>query len=223
MKSIKQILHFLTQLKENNKREWFNEHKEEYLKAKDAFDTLTQRYIDLLQLEDDAIKGLKAKDCVFRIYRDARFSKDKSPYKTHMGAYINQGGRKGETCGYYFHLEPGASMLAGGLYAPSPAILFEVRDSIYADADEFKAIINAPDFVETFGEIQGDKLKNGPKGFPKDFEDIEMLKHKTMVAIHQVSDEDLTNDDFLKRSMLVFRRLKPFNDYFNRAIREMER
>lgn len=217
------LLTFLTDLKENNNRDWFNQNKGRYIEAKESFESITQELIEQLALEDDTIKGLKAKDCIFRIYRDARFSKDKSPYKTHMGAYINQGGRKGETCGYYFHLEPGASFLAGGLHAPSPAILFEVRDSIYADAEEFKAIINTPAFVETFGAIQGDKLKNGPKGFPKDFEDIELLKHKTMVAIHQLNDDELIADGFMDRSMRVFRRLKPFSDYFNRAIKEMER
>lgn len=224
MDNIQQILDFLSDLKENNNREWFNENKSQFLSAKEAFEALTQKLIDRLQLEDESIQGLQAKDCIFRIYRDVRFSKDKSPYKTHMGAYISQGGRKSEMCGYYFHLEPGdQSMLAGGLYAPSSPILFEVRDAIYADTEEFKAIIEHPDFIASFGHMQGDKLKLAPKGFPKDFEEIEWLKHKTFLALHKVSDKALGNANFMDRAMTTFRHLQDFNEFFNRAIREIEK
>ena len=223
MTGTKHILKFLVRLKENNNRDWFNAHKEEFLAVKAEFEILTQQLIDSLAIEDEAVRGLQAKDCIFRIYRDVRFSKDKSPYKTHLGAYINQGGRKGETCGYYFHLEPGASMLAGGLYAPPAPILYEVRDAIYADNDEFKAIINAPEFKTTFGTMEGDKLKNGPKGFPKDFEDIELLKHKSFLATQAITDEDLIKEDFLVHSIDVFKIMKPFNNFFNRAIQAMDK
>lgn len=216
------ILSFLTQLKENNTREWFNEHKNEFLAVKDDFEVITQQLIDLLGLDDENVRGLKAKDCIFRIYRDVRFAKDKSPYKTHFGAYINQGGRKGETCGYYFHLEPGGTMLAGGLYAPPAPILFEIRDAIYADNADFKAIINAAAFKKAFGALEGDKLKRGPKGFPKDFEDIELLKHKSFLATHMLSDEDLISDVFFDKSMAIFKAMKPFNNFFNRAILAMD-
>lgn len=222
MTNTSRIVAFLKLLKENNNREWFNEHKNEFLEVKDEFEILTQQLIEHLGIEDESIRGLQAKDCIFRIYRDVRFGKDKSPYKTHFGAYINQGGRKGETCGYYFHLEPGATMLAGGIYAPPAPILFEVRDAIYADTDEFKAIINAKSFKDLFGDIDGDKLKRGPKDFPKDFEDIELLKHKSFLATHLVSDEDLIKPEFLEKSIHVFNAMKPFNDFFNRAILAME-
>lgn len=222
MTNLVSIVNFLQTLKENNNREWFNEHKAEFLAVKEEFEALTQNLIDTLGLEDELVRGLKAKDCIFRIYRDMRFSKDKSPYKTHLGAYINQGGRKGETCGYYFHLEPGATMLAGGLYAPPAPILFEVRDAIYADNEEFKSIINDDHFKSVFGTMGGEKLKKGPKGFPKDFEDIELLKHKSFLATYMVSDAELLKADFIDKSLSVFKTMKPFNDFFNRAIQAME-
>lgn len=222
MTSTYNILHFLSALKANNNREWFNEHKGEFLAVKEEFEIFTQELINNLGIEDERVRGLKAKDCIFRIYRDVRFSKDKSPYKTHFGAYINQGGRKGETCGYYFHLEPGGTMLAGGLYAPPAPILFEVRDAIYADNEDFKAIINDKQFKLTFGEMEGEKLKRGPKGFPKDFEDIELLKHKSFLATHNISDDELISNSFLKKCITTFKVMKPFNNFFNRAILAME-
>lgn len=222
MKKTQIILDFLSQLKVNNNREWFNENKAKFLEVKDAFESLTQTMIELLQMHDENLKNIVAKDCVFRIYRDVRFGKDKSPYKTHLGAYINRTGRKGDTCGYYFHLEPGATILAGGVYCPPSPLLFEVRDAIYADTEEFKAIINTDDFKRLFGEIEGEKLKRAPKGFPKDFEDIELLKHKSFLITNSISDDMLLKDDFTHYSLEVFNAMKPFNDFLNRAILSVE-
>lgn len=216
------ILAFLTKLQENNNREWFNANKDEFLSVKQDFETLTQEFITALEIEDELIKNVTPKECVFRIYRDVRFGKNKSPYKNHFGAYINQGGRKGPTCGYYIHIEPGATMIAGGLYTPPSPILFEARDAIYADAEDFKAIINSKSFKDTFGEMEGEKLKRGPKDFPKDFEDIELLKHKSFVATRYVSDEELISKDFFEKTMDTCRAMKPFNDFFNRAILAMD-
>lgn len=222
MNSIISIINYLKQLKDNNNREWFNEHKDEYLVIRDAFEALTQQFIDLLQLEDNLIVGLKAKDCIFRIYRDVRFSKDKSPYKTYLGAYISQGGRKSKFCGYYLHLEPDTSLLAGGLHCPDANVLYEVRDAIYAETADFKNIINAPDFLNTFKTISGDQLKRGPKDFPKDFEDIDLLKYKSYDLISYINEADLGKDDFIVNGMKTFRAAKPFNDFFNKAILAME-
>lgn len=219
---IPKILDFLSLLRENNNREWFNEHKATYLEVKDAFEALTQTFIELLQVEDNLIQNISAKDCTFRIYKDVRFSKDKLPYKTHLGAYINQGGRKGPTCGYYLHLEPGASLIAGGLHCPPAPVLFEARDAIYADSEEFKAILNDKTFKKTFGKMVGESLKRGPKGFPKDFEDIDLLKFKSFNAIHYISDEDLLKTEFIDETMNVFRATRPLNTFFNRAILAMD-
>ncbi len=216
------IINYLKELKNNNSREWFNDHKADYSAARDAFETLTQRFIDLLQNEDELIYGVKPKECIFRIYRDVRFSKDKSPYKTQFGAYISRGGRKSELCGYYLHLEPGASMLAGGLHMPPSNILYEVRDAIYADPDDLKKIINAPSFKKDFGKIEGDKLKMAPKGFSKDFEDIDLLKYKSFTICYPLEDEQIGQNNFIAEGVVVFKKMKPFNDFFNRAILAME-
>lgn len=216
------ILSFLMKLRENNNREWFNANKEEFLHVKVLFEELTLEFITALEAEDDLIKNVTPKECIFRIYRDVRFGKDKSPYKTHFGAYINRGGRKGPTCGYYLHLEPEGTMIAGGLYSPPAPILFEARDAIYADTDDFKAILDSKQFKDTFGEMEGEKLKRGPKDFPKDFEDIELLKHKSFIATYDVSNEDLVKDDFFENTMGVFRAMRPFNNFFNRAILAMD-
>lgn len=216
------VLNFLKQLQANNNREWFNDNKALFLEAKESFEALTEELITQIELFDPSIKGLKAKDCIFRIYRDVRFSKDKSPYKTHFGAYINQGGRKGKTCGYYIHIEPDATMIAGGIYNPPSDVLYEIRDAIYADTEDFKAIIHATDFKAHFGEIEGDKLKRAPKGFPKDFEAIELLKHKSYICTKTCDNDAVYSDDFTIQSIPVLQAMKPFNDFFNRAIRAME-
>lgn len=216
------ILNFLTQLQANNNREWFNENKSKFLEAKEAFEVLTEELIAKVELFDPNIKGIKAKDCIFRIYRDVRFSKDKSPYKTHFGAYINQGGRKGKTCGYYLHIEPGATMLAGGIYAPPADVLYEVRDAIYADTEEFKSILSSTDFKTHFNGLEGDKLKRPPKDFPKDFEDIELLKHKSFICTKSISNESLTQEGFTNEVLRTFIAIKPLNDFLNRAILAME-
>lgn len=222
MTVIPDLLHFLNALNNNNNREWFQAHKSDFLQVKAAFEDLTDTFIERLAVEDQAIIGVKAKDCVFRIYKDVRFSKDKLPYKNHFGAYINQGGRKGETCGYYLHIEPGASMLAGGLYTPPSDILFEVRDAIYADTEEFKAIITSDVFKTHFGTMEGEKLVRGPKDFPKDFEDLELLKHKSFLATKHISDEELLSPQFFDNTLDTFRAMQPFNAFFNRAILNMK-
>lgn len=216
------ILNYLKQLQVNNNREWFNENKSLFLEVKESFEQLTEGFIAQISAFDPRIKDLKAKDCVFRIYRDVRFGKDKSPYKTHFGAYINQGGRKGKTCGYYIHIEPDATMIAGGIYGPPADVLFEIRDAIYADTDEFKEIIHSEEFVAHFGEIEGDKLKRAPKGFPKDFEDIELLKHKSFICTKMLTNDELCSPTFVAETMTLFKAMKPFNDFFNRAILAME-
>jgi len=223
MQTIKAILDFLSELESHNQREWFQEHKGAFEEIKASFEHMTQSLIDLLQLEDESFSGLQAKDCIFRIYRDLRFSKDTAPYKTHLGAYLAPGGRKSELCGYYLQLKPhGQSLIAGGLFAPSPAVLYEVRDAIYAAPEDFKAIISAPAFVKTFGSIEGEKLKRAPKGFPKSFEAVDLLKHKSFIARRTLSDAQVSSENFTTLALNTFRKLRPFNDFFNKAIRHME-
>jgi len=212
------VFEFLTQLKTNNNREWFNDNKALFNEVKASFEVSMQQFIDLVYEVDPSVGQLTAKECVFRIYRDTRFAKDKTPYKTNMGGFVACGGRKSALAGYYLHVEPGASMLAGGLYCPPSDILKAVRREIYNFADEYKAIINAPQFKTIFPERFEDKLKMAPKGFPKDFEDIELLKYKSFAPLHASADEDLMNDKDLKKTRAIIETLAPHNTFINRGI-----
>jgi uncharacterized protein (TIGR02453 family) len=213
------ILSFLSSLKENNNREWFNEHKPEYKDAKAAFDEFINKLIPGLREFDSSIDMITAKDCTFRIYRDVRFSKDKSPYKTNLGGYIARGGRKSNFAGYYVHVEPGQSFLAGGMYMPPPDVLKKIREEIFHNVDEFKQIINDQGFKKTFGEFMDDnKLKNPPKGYDKEWPDIDLLKYKSYAVMHRVEDEKLGSPGYLDYALGVFKELYPLNRYFNDII-----
>ncbi len=222
MKTIsKQSFNFLKELKKNNNRDWFNENKSDYEKAKNEFIEFVDALIINISKFDSSIKHHQAKDCVFRIYRDVRFSKDKSPYKTHFGAHITSAKKRSEIhsrAGYYIHLEPGASMLAGGAYLPESNWLKAIRQEIDYEIKEFKKIINSKAFKDTFGEMEGEKLVNAPKEYPKDHPEIELLKHKSFLASHYCKDKDVLATDFLSHSTKVFKTLYPFDSFLNRAL-----
>lgn len=213
----KKIVEFLKELALNNNKEWFDLHKLEYVAAKDAMVSMIALAIIKISEFDPAVSHLQANKCLFRIYRDVRFSKDKIPYKTNMGAVIVPGGKKTGKAGYYFHIEPNASFLAGGVYLPDNKILKSVREEILYEIDEFKSIIEVPSFKTLFKSIYGDQLKRPPKGFPADFKDIELLKFKSYALFHPLSDEQVLSDDFLDYSKSVFKEMKPFNDFINRT------
>ena len=170
------IFSFFTDLAENNNREWFNDHKSDYLAAKENFESFIHLLIQEIALFDKNIVGVEVKDCVFRIYRDIRFSNDKTPYKTHIGAYIAKGGRKSNLAGYYVHVEPAGSFLSGGIYMPPSNILNIIRQEIFENYDEFLKIVNDKTFSSTFGPFWGEKLKTPPRNYPKDFPGIELAQ-----------------------------------------------
>ncbi len=213
------VLEFLTQLKENNNREWFQAHKPAYEKVKKEVEAFVASVIVEVAKFDKSIGLLDAKDCMFRIFRDVRFSPDKSPYKTNIGGFITQGGRKGLNAGYYIHFEPGTCMLAGGVYMPRPDVLKLLRNEVYFHSNEFKAILNKPSFKKLFGDLDDfDKLKKAPKDFPADFPDVDLLKYKSYSVLHTVSDDRILAADYKDYAASVFREMYPFNDFLNRAI-----
>lgn len=218
IKHMYNILPFLSQLSQNNNRDWFNEHKEQYLIAKNEMEILVNDLIQRIALFDPTIADLEAKKCVFRIYRDVRFSKNKAPYKTNMGGFMVPGGKNSGHAGYYLHLEPGTCFIAGGIYMPESAILKKVREEILYNIKSFNKIIHHPDFKEYFGEIRGEKLKRPPKGFPDDFEDIELLKFKSYNVIHYISDEAFAQNGFIDEAVGIFEKMKDFNHFINQAI-----
>ena len=216
----KNSLQFLKELKSNNNRDWFMANKPRYEDARKEFEVFIDALIEQISIFDPSIGHHTGKDCIFRIYRDVRFSKDKSPYKTHMGAHITSAAKKSEIhsrAGYYVHIGPGESMLAGGAYLPQGPWIKAIRQEISYHADELRGIINGKKFKEYFGEIEGEKLKKAPKGFEPDHPEIELLKYKSFLASSKVSDAKVTSKDFLAHSADVFKALFPFDQFLNRA------
>ena len=216
------VFDFLKKLAANNNREWFNANRDEYEKARAEFESLVSAVIERISLFDETVRGVQVKDCTYRIYRDTRFSPDKTPYKTHLGAYINAKGKKSDHCGYYVHLQPGNCMLAGGSYCPSPKLLKELRQAVYDNIDEYRSIVEDPEFKKYFPKIGMNFVKTAPKGFPKDFEYIDYLKCKEYCCGYDVSDDFFTSPDMLNRVEDVFRQLKRFSDFTNYTIDEFE-
>ncbi|MCG8309194.1 MAG: DUF2461 domain-containing protein [Cytophagales bacterium] len=217
----KKTFQFLKELKQNNNREWFLENKSRYEEAKKEFETFIDALIAEISKFDRSISHHTAKDCVFRIYRDVRFSKDKSPYKTHLGAHITSAAKKSEIhsrAGYYIHIGPGESMLAGGAYLPQGPWIKAIRQEIAYNADDLRKIINGKKFKEYFGAIEGEKLKKAPKDYEADHPEIELLKYKSFLASHKCSDGTVTSKEFLQHSAEVFKALYPFDEFLNRAI-----
>ena len=210
---------FLKSLKKNNDRDWFKEHRKEYEKAKLEFTSFIDALIIEIAKFDKEIAHFSAKDTIFRIHRDVRFSKDKSPYKTHFGAHISSAPKKSEIhtrAGYYIHLEPGASMLAGGAYLPEGSWLKAIRQEIHYNADSLKKIISDPGFKQYF-DMEGEKLKTAPRDYPKDHPEIELLKHKSFLAVHHCDDKEVLSDEFLKHCARAFKELYPFDQFLNQA------
>lgn len=219
---IQGILEFLKQLAVNNNREWFQEHKDVYLSVQKDFEDLLAAIIARISLFDDSVAHLQPSDCTYRIYRDIRFSPDKSPYKTHIGGYINACGKKSNHCGYYVHLQPGHCLLAGGSWCMPPAMLKAVRQSIYDNIDEYRAIVEDPDFKQFFPVVGDEHLKAAPKGFPKDFPYIDYLKCKDYTVSCRIPDSFYDNSHFLDEIAKIFYQLKRFADFTNYTIDNME-
>ncbi len=208
-------INFLKKLKENNNREWFNENRKLYETTKKEFQDFTDLLISKTIGVDSSIAGLTHKECIFRIFKDVRFSKDKSPYKPNFGTFLASGGRKSGKAGYYVHIEPGNSFIGGGIYMPPTENLKKIRSLLYGTIEEYKSIVSDPDFVKTFGEVEGEKLKKAPRGFSPDFPDIEILKFKSYFVHTQISDSEILSPDFIDNAINTFSVMYPLNSYIN--------
>ena len=190
--------------------------------AQKEFEELLTAIIARISLFDESIVGIQAKDCTYRIYRDTRFSSDKTPYKIHLGGYINARGKKSEHCGYYVHIEPDNCMLAGVSRCLEPKVLKAVRQSVYDNIDEYREIVEDPAFKQYFPVIGENHLKTAPKGFPKDFEYIDYLKCKDYTCAYMVPDAFFLAPDLLDKVEDVFKQLKRFADFTNFTIDDFE-
>lgn len=214
----KSTLAFLKKLKKNNNREWFNANKHLYEAAKADFEIFVYELIQETALFDDSIALLEPKDCIFRIYKDVRFSKDKKPYKTNFGASIQQGGRKSQLAGFYFHVQPGEMFIASGVWMPEAERLLKIRRAIAKNYKEFVSIVKSKEFVRNFKDIEGDKLKTSPKGFDKEHPAAEYLRLKSFVAYKSFKEEEVFKKDIIKKTAKMFKSLQPFNEFLTRAI-----
>jgi len=211
------IFSFLNDLKQNNNKEWFLNHKENHDAIKIHLETIVNELIIKLSKFDSEVSYLKAKDCLFRIYKDVRFSKDKTPYKTNVGIYIVNGGKKSGKAGYYINIEPDNCFIGGGVYMPQPDVLKKVRTEIYYNFNEFKKVISNSNFKKYFGQVSGRTISIAPKGFDKDFEGIEYLKFKDYTVINKVTEKYFLQNDFINNTVTVLKAMKPFNDFLNRS------
>lgn len=216
------VLKFLKQLSKNNHKEWFDANRKTYEAVKAEFENIVKSIIDKSSLFDKDLAGLEAKKCLFRINRDVRFSKDKSPYKLNMGASINPGGKKDMGAGYYIHIEPGKSFLAGGCYMPPPDVLANIRQEIDYNTADFKKILNAKDFKTYFGALsdESDKLKTAPKGYPKDHPELGLLQHKHYIVMHHLTDEQVLDKNFPTYAAKVFKAMFPLNTFIRNCIND---
>lgn len=219
LNAMKTTLNFLKEIKKNNNKDWFDAHKTEYLKAKTEYEEFIDGVIQGLQKFDKRISAdLKGKECLFRIYKDVRFSKDKTPYKTNFGASMNPGGKKSLIAGYYLHLEPGASFLAGGMYMPEPEMLQAVRQEIDYNAIPLLKILKSASFKKYFKGIDEEgKLVNGPKGFDKEHPHLELLKNRHFIVSYALSDKQIMDVGFQKTVVDGFKAMYPFLEYLRKA------
>lgn len=213
----KSTLEFLLKIRSNNNKEWFHKNRKLYDDAKGNFELFVQAVITHISEFEHIIKGLEASSCIFRINRDIRFSNDKSPYKTNFGAFIVRGGRKNgdRFAGYYVHIEPGKSMLAGGAYMPSAPWLSAIREKIDEEPEKLIKILRNKDFIKYFGKLEGEKLKSAPKGYSPDHPHIDLLKYKSYLVVNEVTDKMVLGKEYFKYVIDVFLAMKPLNDFLN--------
>lgn len=212
-------LQFLKGLHKNNNREWFLANKVKYDASKNNFLNFVEEVLFEIQKFDTNLNELTAKQCVFRINRDIRFSKNKDPYKNNFGASFSKGAKKIVTAGYYFHLEPGASFIGGGLWMPEAADLQKLRQEVDYCFKEFKGIVSNKKFVSTFGSLSDEaKLSRPPKGYDIENPAIEYLKLKSFTAIIPIKDVDILDKGIVKKTSEIFKNLSPLIQFLNRAI-----
>ena len=215
----KETLSFLTSLKKNNNKEWFDKNRPVYEIAKKDFQTFVDELILELVKFDRPLAGIEGKKCLFRINRDVRFSKDKSPYKTNLAASIKPGGKKSDLPGYYIHIEPGAAFLGGGIWMPEPDKLNAIRQEIDYNLKDFQKIVNDRNFKKHFGTLsQDEKLANAPKGYAKDSPALEFLKLKSFVGYKELGTKDILSKTFLKQCVETFKALHALNLFLRRAM-----
>lgn len=217
--TIKELLNFLKELKHNNNREWYLANKSLFDEVKLFTRETAQSLInEISQFEPEAAR-LQPADCTYRIFRDTRFSSDKTPYKTHIGIFVNPPhGKKSLRMGYYLHLEPAGCFVAAGNIGYSGKLLAKIRQDIFDNVDEYLEIINNPDFKKFFPTVGEDLVKTAPKGFPSDWKHIDLIRPRNYIASYALKDSEVIKKDFISKVGEIFEITKPFNDFINYTV-----
>ncbi|AGA78169.1 DUF2461 domain-containing protein [Echinicola vietnamensis] len=218
----KDTLKFLTALTENNSKEWMDANRDWYQDTRKGFLVTVDSLLEELKKAAPGLDGLRPKDCVFRQNRDIRFSANKAPYKNNMGAYFSPGGKKSVGPGYYLHVQPGESFLAGGIWMPAAEELKKIRQEIDYAGAELQQIIEGPTFKSAFGEIHGERLKTSPRDYSADHPHIELLRLKSFVVTHPLSDEEVLSDKLVETCMQHFAKMTVFHAFLARAVDDAE-
>ncbi len=211
-------LRFLEQLKLNNNRDWFTSNRMAFEAARSNFFEFINSTIAGIRAFDPSVGSLEAKECTFRINRDIRFSLNKEPYKTNMGSYMARGGRKSSFAGYYFHLEPGASFISGGIYMAPPENMKKIRIEMDTCSDEFLSIINSKTFKGSFSAFDSESLKRVPQGFSAESPVADYLRMKHITPFRELKDIELTTNGLLGSTLDAFKNLQPLIAFLNRAL-----
>jgi uncharacterized protein (TIGR02453 family) len=205
-------LNFLDQLKKNNNREWFHLHKSDFKAEQDKIKLFFNDLMEQLKSHDE-IDNLK----IFRIYRDVRFSKDKTPYKTHFAGHFVRATQKNRG-GYYLQISPGETFVAGGFWAPNKEDLFRIRKEFEMDTTEIRTIINDENFIQYFGNLQGDSLKTAPRGFNKEHPDLDLIRLKQFIVTRSFTDEQVLSPNFLDEVNETFKVMRPYFNYMSEIL-----
>ncbi len=220
MKQLSQIpqsgFDFLNALKLNNNREWFNLHKADFEKEQQHLQIFAEALLQQMNTHD-VIETPSGKKSLYRIYRDTRFSTDKTPYKTHWSGSFKRA-TKYRRGGYYFHIEPGNSFIGGGFFGPNPQDLKLIREDIAFDPAPLRTILNAPAFISTFETLKGEQLKTTPKGFDADHEAIDLLRYKQFLLIKRFTDTEVLDPHFVEQANNTFKNMRPFLDYMSEVL-----
>ncbi|MBW7844909.1 MAG: DUF2461 domain-containing protein [Bacteroidia bacterium] len=211
------LLNFLEELKLNNNKAWFDANRLRYSRLRSDWLDFVQEVINRVSVFDSTLKYLEPKQCIFRLNRDIRFSNDKTPYKTNFGMSLSKYGKKDNFCGYYLHIEPNNSFVAGGCYMPDAMLLAAIRQEIDYNANQFTSIVKDKKFIKTFGNISGEKLQRPPKGYDASNPMIEFLKLKSFLAEKELSNDEVKDKKILTNLQTHFQIMYPLNKFLYQA------
>lgn len=215
-------LQFLTELSKNNHKDWMDANRDWYQEVRASFlEDVAELLAEISKWEPD-LSAFKPKDCVFRQNRDVRFSANKDPYKTNLAAYFSVGGKKSNDPGYYLHIQPGGSFIAGGIWMPPAEILKKIRQEIDYSGQELMNILNEKTFKKHFSSLEGEKLKTSPRDYDAEHPYIDLLRYKSFIVSTPLTDKDILSGDFKTKTLESFRMMKPFHDFLHKAVDESE-